>query len=170
MAYGEKIAAAWDAGLSPGEQDAVLAYKADSVALNKKLRGDKKLGKDAGSVQNLDNALSRASIPDDITVYRGVDRKVVDSLFRGNETVLDKGFMSTTGSEFVAKDFGNYDGGGYLVKIKVSKGSRGMYLDADKERGRQFDGETEFLFARNSRLRIRGINEATRTIDAILEQ
>lgn len=116
---------------------------------------------------HLDAALSRASIPDDIVVHRGVTQGVVDKMFRNQAVVQDKGYMSTSGATYIAKDFA---GGGYIINIKVPKGSRGMYIDGDPKGSRPLDGEHEFLFARNSRLRILGINESSRTVDAILEQ
>ena len=168
------MAASWEASLSDNEQNTLRMYKRVSENLNRLLRTDAVLPQDMETRRReMDRILRRGKITENITVYRGINERVVNEVLRPFSVVQDKGFLSTTGDRAIAQDFANEHGAtqrGYIVSISVRRGSRGMYMDADPQGRREYSGETEFLFPRNSRLRIQRINDVDRTIEAILEQ
>lgn len=148
--------AAWVSQLSPEEKRAVRAYTGTAYAnINATLRGiEKSFGPgNYECARHIHQALSRASIPHDCTVYRGVSEKALGKLRFLPDKMLtgkifsDKGFMSTSiekGNSF----------GGDLLEISVPKGSHGAYVGHISEAGHY---ETEVLFDAGQVMRITGV-------------
>jgi SPP1 gp7 family putative phage head morphogenesis protein len=98
-------------------------------------------------IDDLDDAIK--SMPQtevDMMMYRGA---MYDADLQVGDTFVDKGFVSVTSDSRVTADFleGVNDGAtGYLYRMQVPKGSRGIYMD--EVTGREY-GEREFLMARD---------------------
>jgi len=154
--------AKWASTLSPQEKGAVYAYTGTAYAnINATLRGIEK-SFDPGNYEcasHLHQALSRAEIQDDCTVYRGVSEKALGKLRFLPEKMLvgkvfsDKGFMSTS------LEKGNAFGGGDLLEISVPKGSHGAYVGDISSAGHY---ETEVLFDAGQVMRITDVRRDER--------
>lgn len=156
--------------MSDQEDISVAQYKSYGEELNAALRGGKELlYYQQGVVRGMDAALARGSIPNNLLLYRGVHAAVVEKELRPHSVVHDKGYLSTTGSRQVADFVAREKGEGYVMKIRVKKGTQGIYIDGPAG-FRPYDDEREFVFPRGRRIRILGINDIDRTIDAVLEK
>lgn len=108
------------------------------------------------TIDVLRGALNKGSVPEDTIVFRGLPENLIDDLNVG-ETLIDKGFVSTsldaTKAEDFAKEFGNTK-----AEIRVPKGTKGGYLDSSLSaefRNRQGIGfERELLLHSNTEFRI----------------
>lgn len=140
---------------SAEEKAAVKAYMTTRYReINGPLRDGKALAdQDQESVHHLDALMRRSATEQEMTLWRGTSEiqswKTPDVWPPENAigTVIeDRGFVSTSPEERVAKNFG----ADVLFKITVPKGSRGLDL-----RDRDFGlNEAEFLLSRGSRFRI----------------
>jgi len=103
----------------------------------------------------LDDALERGVVPNNVVVYRGIDSGTGAS-FREGQVFKDSAYVSSSLLEKQALGFS--EKGGYVMRIKVSKGSHGLYM------GGLVNGEVareaELLLPRNSKFRITSIRKA----------
>lgn len=128
---------------------------------NDSLRNDNGKGWESDTME-LDNALNKFDLKQNIVTYRGLGSSAVNSMFGGKlstdelnsnwvgAVISDKAFLSTSISSSVAYDFSS---SGYVLKINVPKGKgRGAYVDSISKH----QGEREFLMPRNTKLKITG--------------
>lgn len=153
----------WVHKLSYDEQQAIHDYTDTFYTrINKYLRGldvseyfDEYYTKDdlAKSIKNLDSALNKFKLDENITFYRGIGLEELEFLKKSNEI---KNFVSlTTDKDVVAQDFFEYnDSKGAVVKFNVPKNSKGAYVGLNSST----PFEREFILARNSKYTIRNRN------------
>lgn len=176
--YGIGNYSKWKDSLSSSELDALNRYVGDSSTINDYLRGEGK-GSTAlvNQVRDIDSALNKASLPNNLTVYRGVgagylgmdlsSESSVKALV--GKTFKDSGYMSTSLSRNVSETYGAGRKGGAVLKINAPKGSHGAYTDfvessAAKLREYAADGDAgniEYTFKRGSSLKITGYTKRT---------
>lgn len=99
-------------------------------------------------------------IPENINVYRGV--KDISFLPGVGESFQDLGYMSTSLTDFRPRRFmedrGTKQAEPALLRIKVKKGSKGLYLEGVESRYSK-DKEFEVLLPRGSTIRIDAISK-----------
>lgn len=156
----------WFKTLTRDEKEAIKDYTDTYYArINKYLRGEdiseyfddyytkKDLEK---TIENLDSALSKLKLNENITFYRGVSREELEYL-KTFDTL--KAYTSlTTDKDNVAKDFAEYNGGnnGTVVKFNIPREFRGGYIGTNS----YYSDEKEFLLLRNSKYSIKFLNES----------
>lgn len=97
---------------------------------------------------------SAPKIPEDIVVYRMVNKVFIDELTNNNKFVelkalQEKGFMSTSLLRDISNIYSSDNTGLYLLKIYVPKGTIGIYVNSVVSRD-----EEEILIAPNYVLRL----------------
>ncbi|PZG34138.1 hypothetical protein C2D64_06955 [Listeria ivanovii] len=125
----------WRQSLSPKEIQAITDYTDIWYYgnMNGYLRGsiEKLAPGNAERIERLINALSKAELPNNITVYRGTSIEIFDNLLNLKnidykdligKTIEEKGFMSTTSLK--NQEFS----GDVTLVINAPKGSKGAYL------------------------------------------
>jgi HK97 family phage portal protein len=139
-----------------GSQEISIEYYQSSGAgkLNASLRGGTQMRADVAFHRDqLDSVLNTASLPENMTVYRGYKdgskaSKIFESLSPG-DSYVDPGYSSTSMLRGVARDFaGGYSGGGdaRVIKILAPTGSRAAVLPPA-----YMGNEAEVLTARGSK-------------------
>lgn len=120
-----KAYAPWVASLTEIERQAIAAYKGtEGRLINAALRRDKVTGLLRQIIEPLDQALARATVPTDLTVFRGVrDLSFLRSVKIG-DVIEELGYTSTSLRRKTAKDF---RGDGLLV-ISVPRGYHAGYV------------------------------------------
>jgi hypothetical protein len=152
----EKWCAQWVKQISEDELDAIQVYTGNAFEeMNKYLRGIIDYNKYEEEINLAKSALSKASLPEDVIVRRGTNKKGFKALFSSNDpnedartlfaeenkvkyigsVVKDNGFLST--SPDISGGF--HDDINYI--IKVPKGSNAMYVDPIS----RMQGENELL-------------------------
>lgn len=159
---------AWWDELSEDQRAAITRYTGDySYVVNDKLRRGEALDKtDRAWLKNAQAAMDRApSTAQPMTVYRGLifdpDRVSQYSLHMlpgVGDVLTDRGFMSTTGSQAVAKRFASEVGSNirgvqrpYILEIEAPVGTRGAWLSGGPWPGK---AENEYLLPPGTSLRI----------------
>ncbi|MBC1858015.1 ADP-ribosyltransferase, partial [Listeria seeligeri] len=125
----------WRQSLSPTEIQAITDYTDIWYYgnMNGYLRGsvEKLVPGNFERIERLINALSKAELPNNITVYRGTNLEIFDNLLNLKnidykdligKTIEEKGFMSTTSLK--NQEFS----GDVTLVINAPKGSKGAYL------------------------------------------
>lgn len=137
---------AWGKSLSRDQKDAIGDYTEDSERINSALRNDLLIkDSDVEMVERIDEALASASIPEDVTVYRGMD---FDPGWESGESVEDAAFMSTSMNRDVAGEFSGKNG--VTVEFVAPAGTHAAYLGKLS----RSHSEGEVLFPRNTRLEV----------------
>lgn len=153
----------WQSDISNSELSAAELYTGSSYAnWNDSLRTKDGKGWEVNT-DNLDNALSKFELKENIVTYRGLGRGALENMFGSaapdiktindmkGSIISDKAFFSTSIDRSVA---GSFTGPGYILKINVPKGKgRGAYVDPISK----YSGEREFLMPRNTNLKITGV-------------
>lgn len=164
--WGESKFKKWYKGLSEKEIDALASYKSSTFDqgvgkeifedINDYLRkGEKISSGNKKLIPLIDKALSKGVIPDDIIVYRGTSKRMIELLEKKvGKVVRDKSFMSTTLYKGTADDFAGLHNG-VTLKIKVPKGTRGAYLGFE-DIDYQALSEGEVLLQRGAKMRVLG--------------
>lgn len=153
----------WVHKLSYDEQQAIDDYTDTFYTrINKYLRGldvseyfDEYYTKDdlVKSIKNLDSALGKFRLEENITFYRGVSYEELEFLKKSNEI---KNFVSlTTDKDTIAKFFIEDYGGGEIIKFNLKKGTKGAYVGTNSAN----PGEREFILSRNSKYSIKNIKD-----------
>lgn len=145
----------WKSGMNYDEKDTVSAYTGDLYySLNAALRAGDTAGYE-DEIKNLDSALSKFTLKDNIVTYRGTSNKIfmgATSIEEINASMIgavitDKAYMSSSVSKSIADNFEK----GFILKINVPKGKgRGAYVRSLSN----YKSEKEFLIARGSKFRI----------------
>lgn len=141
----------WNDSLSDAEYKAFEKYSgAGYEAIVNALRKGGP-GKFVKTVEALDAALERTSVPEDVTVFRGVRAgKLAEDIAVGS-IIQDDAYVSTSLNRAVGEKFAHHT----LMEIRVPKGSKGAAFDAIFEGGNR--GENELMLPRNSRFRVTGV-------------
>jgi hypothetical protein len=149
----------WIENLSNSEFKAIYSYCLnDNKQINPYLRNNTPHTDDTikEKVATLSGCLRKATVPENIIVYRGIDVKALEDYFGGNcmdaigKDFVEKGFLSTSMVKKVAQRFSK----GALLKIAVPRGSNGAYVGTISEKL-----EAEILFNRNQNIRITDVNK-----------
>lgn len=142
----------WNDSLSIVERQAFIDYKKELyphessyyVNINDTLRG-KDSFRDGNQMRymRMHNALSRASVPSDVTVYRAVSRSayhnmIENSRVAGGDGLRDNGFMSCS---LVSNNIFT-NSSDVIMRLTVTEGSRGAYIG---NVGSEFANECELL-------------------------
>ena len=151
----------WANSLSDDEREALGRYKNtdDYMSLNSRLREGRDLGDKAKLRDDIDTALSRAVLPEDVTVVRGmsfgIDRPAEWEGLRTGSTIQDRGYMSTTFDPKSAEEFG----GQYVLHLHVPAGSHAAPIDSFGNQRTGYEGE--ILVARDSTLHVLRVEPVT---------
>lgn len=107
-------------------------------------------------IKNLDEAFKGASLKEDRTVWRGVNREVAKQLFgdelRTGMTIMDKGIISTSTSQSFAANWKGTQG--ILLEIKAPKGIPALDVHKMSVSGKH---EAEILLPRNTQFRVESV-------------
>lgn len=152
----------WTSLLSDSEKNAINGYTGtDFTKINSNLRTSTKIMDDFEldeSITNVDNAISKFRLDDNITVYRVVDPNGLQGLNLNNcigEIYNDKAYMSASVSYKGILD--GIDDSFTVFKINVPKGKgNGAYINSLSQ---YQDAEYEFLLKRNTKCRILKVEE-----------
>jgi Clostridial binary toxin A. len=157
ISWGERYYASWANSLSPSEQKALRSYAYyDFELINRKLRGLPSEIEDAEfkrKVANIDNALRRARVPEDVMVYRGA---VLDTTNLVPGTVIrEDGYLSTSLVDHPARRFAQarLKAGkpAALFRILVPKGAHAAFLGREQA---PVSDEVEMLVQRGSEVTV----------------
>ncbi|MFL2100082.1 ADP-ribosyltransferase [Desemzia sp. FAM 23989] len=115
------------------------------------------------NIKDLDSALSKFSLKEDLAAYRGVSTKELRYLKEHNSF---KEFKSTSFDFDVAKNFSNENSSKdtNIVKFNLPKGTKGAFIGDNSK----ISGEAEFLLARNTKYSYEEI-DGERIITILLE-
>jgi len=123
---------------------------------------------------NLDAAMKKSVIDDDMVVYRGVTKEFYDNL-DGIEEFREHAFISTSSNKSIAADFGanRETGESWIVKINVPKGAHGIDIEKFLQ-----TGESEWLLDRGYSFKVTNLrsNESLtspnsmRTVNAFIRE
>ncbi|MHC5293026.1 ADP-ribosyltransferase [Listeria welshimeri] len=138
--------------------------------MNGYLRGinEKLVPGNAERIKNLSNALGKASLPNNLTLYRGTSSEIFDNLFNlknlnyqdlVGKTIEEKGFLSTT--TLSNQKFS----GNVTMIINAPKGSKGAYLAHFSDKPE----EAEVLFDIGQKMLIRDVTEVGNKIEIIVD-
>jgi hypothetical protein len=152
---------------SGDEVRAIKNYKIDSNQINEYLRTGKIKGRltDPGTnltinqkmldswIFNLDSAISKSTVPEDIMTFRGLSKKSIgpDTGSYVGTVFLDRAFSSTTLNERSALGWSWMHGevDGIVVAIKLDAGSKALYAEWFNDRG-----EYELLLPRGTKFKV----------------
>ena len=99
-------------------------------------------------VKNMDSAIAKYNLEDNIIVYRGTDRKYYEDLNEG-DIIQEKVYLSQEVAEQFVIDRKN-PSHGILVEIRVPKGSNVLYIGNNGS----FEFEQEMLIGRNTKYKV----------------
>jgi hypothetical protein len=141
---GMRLSGKWYESLTESERSAIEAYRDyDYKNINGYLRFGTAFDKSSSDhLSKLDLALSKASLPETVAVYRGFNNaaSVIANLKPG-QSFTDKGFTSTTlHSQYAINGFG----GRIVARIILPQGTKAGYVSKDK-------AEIEMLVRRGTR-------------------
>lgn len=162
-----QFAKSWQANLTSSEFDSLADYKNWKYGnINAYLRGSlhNNIKNDANQIAeiktnigNIDSALKKSVIPENIVAYRAFDSKGTD--FRNVKLYSPRQFVSTalnkSGAEFFLKQHQSFGRNPVMAKIFISKGKHGAYMDGIK---RMIEDGNEILLPKNSRFQVLSCN------------
>lgn len=111
-------------------------------------------------VESVDKVFEHSKIPETVTVYRGVPKKIADKIIHSDRIFEDEGFVSTSYLKEKAELFG----GSHILEIEVPAGSKAIDMKTALPHARWEDWEEELLLPRNSRFEIVKIDEENKVI------
>lgn len=104
------------------------------------------------NITQLDNAIARNKINENIITYRGLSEEALQDIQIGS-VITDKAFVSTTLDKNVAlKDFSE----GALLEIKLKEGTNAIYMNKNFTKREE---EKEILLSRNKSMLVIGEKE-----------
>ena len=161
-------AQAADGGRSQVDHAAAIKHYtgAGHKSMNWALRGVRPMTPEVKSkIDDLDAALLGASLPEQATVYRGITsmgaKALVAAGLKKGAVLEDPGFMSTTRSAAVARQFAQQSADHVILEIKAPKGSQGIDVSKQSDTGAS---EQEILFARNQRIKVISFDKKSRVL------
>lgn len=144
----------WNKEFLGSEQNALYEYSGtDYGIINRYLENrlfdddDIEWNQTPQKIKELDRALSRSTLGDDLVLHRGVGFREFET-WRNSDTI--KAYKSTSINENILDVFGD----GYHIIIRAPKDTKGFYLGNYSEH----KSEKEFLMMRNQKYRILSIN------------
>jgi hypothetical protein len=159
--------------LTQDDVDALQNYSGAGTGINAILRneGDQQLGGYTEDVKRLDAMFSIAPKLEGKTLFRAIEKEVLDSILAENDEWVDRGFVSTSASrkgfKEVLSDFEG-DGAEDLVELVITANVPGIRLTDASNPGSTFNYQDEMLLPRNMRFKVRS-NEGNRVfVDASL--
>lgn len=164
--HGEK----WADSLTKDEREAVRNYGYNHLSAegNAYLRGETEKYNDAQlaeikkQVKNIDSAIEKGTIDENLVLYRGVGSDYLGLDFDNPEKLVGKsftdgGFLSATGDKEVAEVYGR----GVVLEMQVPEGTHAAYVDLVKSTGEELKenfkedgdaGNIEYLLERGGNL------------------
>ena len=148
----DRLSAGWRKGLDVKEKAAIRNYTGSNYdEINGRLRSG---GPHDWQVKQLDEALSKTALTDEIVVYRGIKNAEKLGLHPTKslgDVIRDPAYLSTSLNPAVAKSFAGPEGGkGAVLRITAPPGTKG----ASVARLTEFPHEHEVLFSRGSGVKI----------------
>jgi hypothetical protein len=107
-------------------------------------------------MKDIDDAINSSTIDENLYLYRATNRAHITK----DAMLLNKGYSSTSLFKDVVEDFDNGD----ILKIRVPKGTKGLYIGAETM---SMVAEYEVLLGRNTKLQVLGKN-SDGTIECII--
>lgn len=151
----------WNKKFLGSEQNALYEYSGtDYGIINRYLENrlfdddDIEWNQTPQKIKELDRALSRSALGDDLVLHRGVGFREFET-WRNSDTI--KAYKSTSINENILDVFGD----GYHIIIRAPKDTKGFYLGNYSEH----KSEKEFLMMRNQKYRILSINESVMEVE-----
>lgn len=148
------------------EADALATYKGSGyTSINNGLRHNQGYAESSSNVKAIDSFLTRSTIPEDVTLYRGVKgdyAKILKSVIMEGTKFVDRGFVSTSTNTGTAQGFAS----GLTFAIKVPKGSMGAAVRGEHDG----DGENEILIPRNSAFIVKSYDPHSGHVEVELDQ
>ena len=141
--------------LTEQEKQSIREYQGGAYStINHALRDGTKMDKDdKQTMKDLDNIIEDNKTTEDITVYRGfADVSQIKDAEVGS-TISDKGYVSTSTSEKVARGFsrGTGDNGkGYVAEIRIPKGSSAADVNNLIGKSSMKSAEKEMILGKSS--------------------
>lgn len=159
--WGRESFQAWGEQLSGTERTALVSYKKEAYRpINRSLRFPGKFSDEKNAeikkeyIDPLDSALGKATINQDIHVYRNFElepfEKAKPEQLIGR-SFYDKGFYSTSLSKTAMDDMG-----GIRATVKVPKGTKGAYIEHVASLSKN---EYEVLLPRNTKFKITNVKD-----------
>ncbi|MEP1597578.1 MAG: ADP-ribosyltransferase [Hyphomonas sp.] len=113
-------------------------------------------------VKTIDSAISKSTLNEDVTVYRGIKHK---TLAQNAEQLVGKeisaaGFQSTSLSRRVAQDFVGFGDDAVIFEIRARKGLKAMRMDEFETAN--VAREKELLFSRGQKAKVTGVRKEGR--------
>lgn len=145
----------WRTELSREEKTAISDYTSELYEdINESLRKGAVPSGLKSTIQTLDRAIAKSTIPHDVTLFRGVQsRRLLDkAVANGSPSFTDLGFSSTSISHNTAAGFTPEDRP-VMLAIRVKKGQKGAFLGKNLSAE---PAENEVLLPRNARFTITG--------------
>ena len=131
---------------NPSEREAIDAYSMGAYQdINDYLNGkypDYKIGKEI--TKDIDNAILKYDLVDDVITYRGTSKKYYSELKVGDEFSL-KMYCITSLNENIAKTFMEDKKNAIMLEIRVPKGTPSLYVGDNGA----YEFEAELLLGRN---------------------
>ena len=128
------------------EKEAIDEYSMGAYQdVNDYLNGkypDYKIGKEI--TKDIDSAISKYTLTDNIVTYRGTEKKYYEGLTIGDKFSL-KMYSSTSLNENIAKTFMEDKENAIMLEIRVPKGTPSLYVGDNSA----YEFEAEFLLGRN---------------------
>lgn len=143
----EKIEHATYNKFSKSEKASLKEYTGDGYEnINKKLRAG---GKPTGAAVEMDKAFASSSLSHDMEVHRGFTLGGGRKPPKIGSTMQDNAYMSTSHGQRRAEGFLSRKDESVLVKIKVPKGSKAIYIGKNSKYG----NEQELLLDRGAQMK-----------------
>ena len=165
--------------LSTAQREALEDYQVSSAVMNTRLRNSDSMS-DAYTIRDLDAAMNKTSLADNIVLFRGVSGDSMRALgikqananaLKGlvGKSIRDRAYLSTSTDQSVMAKFSkDADGSqGVGIIIKAAKGSRALPVSAGKTA--YGNRESEFILPRRASLKVTGITERNGTPILIVE-
>jgi len=136
-----------DIKFAKGEKDVAGMYTR-TIMFNDKVRsGDASI---KAYSKQLDNAIGKCALKDNVKVYRGVGRNVFPDSNMAGKIFTDKGYVSTSLNKEIAKEFSRGKGS-TVMEIVMPKGAKGLPMEVI---GKGIRNEAEILLPRGSQFKI----------------
>lgn len=133
------------------EERDVLKYYTDDgyVVINDSLKSENMTDEIENMVLNLDNAVEKFELPEDIIVYRGT---TIDNYkdVKVGRIIEPKYYYSTAFLEYIAQDFADQRNKPVMLEIKVPKGTKSLYIGSNSS----VCDESELLLSRHLKYRV----------------
>lgn len=170
QSWGTQAFQGWNNSLSIVERQALIDYKKELyphessyyVNINNTLRG-KDTFTDGNQMRymRMHNALSRASVPSDVTAYRAISREAYENMIHnaqlaGSDGLRDNGFMSCS----LVSDNLFTNNSDVIMRLTITEGSRSAYIG---NVGSEFANECELLLDCGSTVFVTNTIEAPRS-------